>query len=137
VAIFHLAYTVKDLDSSRYFYGGLLGCGEGRSTNTWVDFDFFGNQLSLHLGDTLTPCETLSSVEGVTVPMPHFGCVLDWEEFQALSERLISKAVNFVIEPHLRFARLPGEQATMFIQDPSGNVLEFKAYRNAGEIFNS
>ena len=137
MAVFHLAYTVKDLDSSRNFYGELLGCSEGRSTDTCVDYNFFGHQLSLHLGDAVTPCETLSKVEGVSVPMPHFGCVLEWQEFQLLAEKIKSEAVNFVIEPHLRFARLPGEQVTMFIQDPSGNAIEFKAYRNTNEVFKS
>ena len=137
MAVFHLAYTVKDLDSSRNFYGELLGCGEGRSTDTWVDYNFFGHQLSLHLGDAVTPCETLSKVDGISVPMPHFGCVLEWQEFQLLAEKITSEAVDFVIEPHLRFARLPGEQVTMFIQDPSGNAIEFKAYRNTDEVFKS
>ena len=137
MAVFHLAYTVKDLESTRHFYGDLLGCSEGRSTDTWVDFDFFGNQLSLHLGDTVLSCKTQSGVEGVAVPMPHFGCVLEWREFQLLAEKLKSVNLEFAIEPHLRFARLPGEQATMFIRDPSGNALEFKAYRNADEVFNS
>mgnify|MGYP003808844627 CR=1 FL=1 len=135
MSIFHLAYTVTDLDSVRVFYGDLLGCEEGRSTATWVDFNFFGNQLSLHLGEILSPCQTQSSVEGVAVPMPHFGCVLEWGEFQQLSEKLKSAGVTFIIEPHVRYARLPSEQATMFIKDPSGNALEFKAYRDNAEIF--
>ena len=137
MAVFHLAYTVKDLDSSRNFYGELLGCSEGRSADTWVDYNFFGHQLSLHLGGAVTPCETLSKVDGISVPMPHFGCVLEWQEFQLLVEKITSEAVDFVIEPHLRFARLPGEQVTMFIQDPSGNAIEFKAYRNTDEVFKS
>ena len=137
MAVFHLAYTVKDLDSSRNFYGELLGCSEGRSADTWVDYNFFGHQLSLHLGDAVTPSETLSKIDGISVPMPHFGCVLEWQEFQLLAEKITSEAVDFVIEPHLRFARLPGEQVTMFIQDPSGNAIEFKAYRNTDEVFKS
>ncbi|MGE4594054.1 MAG: VOC family protein [Gammaproteobacteria bacterium] len=135
MTVFHLAYTVSDLETSRQFYGDLLGCEEGRSTDTWVDFNFFGNQLSLHLGEIVSPCQTQSSVEGITVPMPHFGCVLEWSEFQNLSEKLKSSGVTFVLEPHVRYARLPAEQATMFIKDPSGNALEFKAYRNNAEIF--
>ena len=136
MSVFHLAYTVTDLDSARSFYGELLGCEEGRSTDTWVDFNFFGNQLSLHLGEIVTPCETQSRVESSAVPMPHFGCVLEWNAFQQLAEMLISASVDFVIEPHIRFARIPGEQATMFIKDPFGNALEFKAYKNPNEIFN-
>jgi len=135
MSVFHLAYTVTDLDLARSFYGDLLGCEEGRSTDTWVDFNFFGNQLSLHLGEMVSPCKTQSSVEGIEVPMPHFGCVLEWNEFQKLSERLKASGVIFVIEPHIRYARLQGEQATMFIKDPSDNALEFKAYKNANEIF--
>ncbi len=130
-----MAYTVTDLESSRQFYGDLLGCEEGRSTKTWVDFNFFGNQLSLHLGEAVSPCQTQSKVDGVSVPMPHFGIVLEWGEFQALSEKLKSANVIFIIEPHVRYARLSSEQATMFIKDPSGNALEFKAYRNVSEIF--
>jgi len=137
MSVFHLAYTVTDLDLARSFYGDLLGCEEGRSTDTWVDFNFFGNQLSLHLGEIVSPCQTQSSVEGIVVPMPHFGCVLEWGEFQKLSERLKSAGVTFIIEPHIRYARLLGEQATMFIKDPSANALEFKAYKNASEIFAS
>jgi len=136
MSVFHLAYTVGDLDSARSFYGEFLGCEEGRSTDTWVDFNFFGNQLSLHLGEIVSRCKTQSSVEGTEVPMPHFGCVLEWNAFQQLAEKLISASVDFVIEPHIRFARLPGEQATMFIKDPFGNALEFKAYKNTKEIFN-
>ena len=135
MTVFHLAYTVSDLGASRQFYGDLLGCSEGRSTNTWVDFNFFGNQLSLHLGEIVSPCQIQFSVEGITVPMPHFGCVLEWREFQNLSEKLKSAGVTFVLEPRVRYARLPTEQATMFIKDPSGNALEFKAYRDSAEIF--
>ena len=135
MTVFHLAYTVSDLETSRQFYGDLLGCEEGRSTDTWVDFNFFGNQLSLHLGEIVSPCQMQSSVEGITVPMPHFGCVLEWGEFGNLSEKLKSSGVTFVLEPYVRYARLPAEQATMFIRDPSGNALEFKAYRDNAEIF--
>ena len=135
MSIFHLAYTVGDLDSSRQFYGDLLGCEEGRSTETWVDFNFFGNQLSLHLGEIVSPGQTQSRVENIAVPMPHFGCVLEWREFQKLSEKLKSAGATFIIEPHVRYARLPSEQTTMFIKDPSGNALEFKAYSDIAEIF--
>ena len=135
MTVFHLAYTVTDLDLARSFYGDLLGCEEGRSTETWVDFNFFGNQLSLHLGEIISPLKTQSNVEGISVPMPHFGCVLEWDDFQNLSEKLKSTDVVFIIEPHVRYARLPGEQATMFIKDPSDNALEFKAYKNSAEIF--
>ena len=133
--IFHLAYTVSDLDSARNFYGGLLGCQEGRSTETWVDFDFFGNQLSLHLGEVVKRNKTASKVDNVSVPMPHFGCILDWDSFHDLADKLKSAGVLFIIEPTSRFKGKPGEQVTMFFEDPFQNALEFKAYQNPSEVF--
>jgi hypothetical protein len=133
--VFHLAYTVTDLDSARSFYGKLLGCQEGRSTETWVDFDFFGNQLSLHIGEVVKRSKTTSNVDGISVPMPHFGCVLDWESFHDLADKLKSAGVLFIIEPTIRFEGMPGKQATMFFEDYSGNAIEFKAYRNPSEVF--
>jgi len=137
MSIFHLAYTVSDLDSARQFYGELLGCKEGRSTETWVDFNFFGHQLSLHVGEVVKRSKTSSVVDNVSVPMPHFGCVLEWSDFHDLASKLQSKGMDFIINPSVRFEGLTGEQITMFFEDYSGNVLEFKAYRNPSEVFTS
>ena len=133
--VFHLAYTVSDLDSARSFYGELLGCEEGRSTETWVDFNFFGNQLSLHVGEVVKRNKTTSMVEDISVPVPHFGCVLDWNSFNDLADKLVSAGIEFIVKPNIRFKDLPGEQATMFFEDYSGNAIELKAYRNASEVF--
>ena len=135
MSIFHLAYTVRDLESSRKFYGDLLGCQEGRSTESWVDFDFFGNQLSLHIGQTIQELESDSRVDNVEVPLPHFGCVLDWDLFHNLADKLKSAGIVFIIEPTIRFEGMPAEQATMFLEDYSQNALEFKSFRNPNEIF--
>jgi len=135
MSIFHLAYTVRDLESSRKFYGDLLGCQEGRSTESWVDFDFFGNQLSLHIGQTIQELESDSRVDNVEVPLPHFGCVLDWDLFHNLAEKLKLAGIVFIIEPTIRFEGMPGEQATMFLEDYSQNALEFKSFRNPNEVF--
>jgi hypothetical protein len=133
--VFHLAYTVTDLDSARSFYGELLGCQEGRSTDTWVDFNFFGNQLSLHLGEKVKRSKTTSKVDDISVPIPHFGCILDWDSFHDLADKLKSAEILFIIEPTTRFEGMPGEQATMFFEDPFQNALEFKAYQNLSEVF--
>ena len=133
--VFHLAYTVTDLDSARRFYGEFLGCQEGRSTDTWVDFNFFGNQLSLHVGEVVKRSKTTSKVDDISVPIPHFGCVLDWDKFHNLADKLKSAGIQFIIEPIIRFKGMPGEQATMFFEDYSGNSIEFKTYRNPSEIF--
>ena len=135
MSIFHLAYTVRDLESSRKFYGDLLGCQEGRSTESWVDFDFFGNQLSLHIGQTIKELESDSKVDNVEVPLPHFGCVLDWDLFHNLADKLKSAGIVFIIEPTIRFEGMPAEQATMFLEDYSQNALEFKSFRNPNEVF--
>ena len=107
--VFHLAYTVTNLDSARSFYGELLGCQEGRSTDTWVDFNFFGNQLSLHLGEVVKRSKTTSKVDDISVPMPHFGCILDWDSFHDLADKLKSAEILFIIEPTTRFEGMPGE----------------------------
>ncbi len=133
--VFHLAYTVGDLDSARRFYGELLGCQEGRSTDTWVDFNFFGNQLSLHVGELVKRSKTTSKVDNISVPMPHFGCVLDWNSFHDLADKLQSADIKFIVEPSVRFQDLLGEQATMFFEDYSGNAIELKSYRNPSEVF--
>jgi hypothetical protein len=131
---FHLAFPVHDLAQSRAFYGGLLGCPEGRSSDEWIDFDFFGHQIVAHLSPART-ADHHNPVDGHDVPVPHFGAVLDWDAFHALAERLRAGGVSFVIEPYVRFAGLVGEQATMFFRDPSGNALEFKAFRDRGQLF--
>jgi len=133
--VFHLACTVTDLDVARSFYGELLGCQEGRSTETWIDFNFFGNQLSIHLGEVVIRNKSTSKVDGISVPMPHFGCVLDWDSFHDLADKLKSAEILFIIEPTSRFEGMPGEQATMFFEDPFQNALEFKAYQNPSQVF--
>ena len=122
---FHLAYNVRDLDAAREFYSGLLGCAEGRSTESWVDFDFFGHQLSLHLGTPFATADT-GRVGDHMVPMPHLGVVLPLEQWRALVDRLTAAGVDFVIPPSVRFKGQPGEQWTMFFRDPSGNPIEIK-----------
>src|SRR5208283_2775243 len=131
---FHHAFAVKDLPSTRSFYGELLGCHEGRSTETWVDFDFFGNQISAHLGRP-SSLGAVGLVEGVEVPIPHFGALLEWKEFQALASRLERAGLTFLIRPSIRYVGEPAEQATMFFLDPSGNALELKAFRNPSAAF--
>lgn len=133
---FHFAYHVTDLDAARAFYGGVLGCDEGRSTETWVDFDFFGHQISLHLGEPFANPPT-GKVGEHMVPMPHFGLVLDVDRFRALADRLDAAGVEFVIPPTLRFEGQPGEQWTMFFRDPSGNPIEVKGYASADQVFAS
>jgi extradiol dioxygenase family protein len=134
---FHYSFFVRDLESTRRFYGGLLGCREGRSTGTWVDFDFFGSQISAHTTGTVPPVQNTGEVEGIKVPMPHFGAILRWQEFQDLASRLTGAQTAFIIEPRVRFAGQTGEQATMFLLDPSGNALEFKSFRNPEGVFAS
>ena len=132
---FHLAFPVHDLAAARAFYGGLLGCPEGRSSAEWIDFDFFGHQIVAHLDPARQPRRHSNPVDGHDVPVPHFGAVLPMEEWQALAERLKQAAVEFVMEPTVRFAGQPGEQATMFFLDPSGNALEIKAMRDPANLF--
>ena len=131
---FHLAFPVLDLESTREFYGGILGCREGRSAPRWVDFDLFGHQLSAHLRDEIGPIVT-NEVDGDQVPVPHFGVVLGWEVFHELASRLKTAGVAFILEPRVRFQGQVGEQATMFLRDPSGNALEFKAFRDPSNLF--
>lgn len=134
MAAFHYSFHVKDLESTRRFYGALLGCSEGRSAPTWVDFDFFGSQISAHLGEPARTTDT-GRVEDVAVPLPHFGAILGWQQFAELAARLEAAGVPFVIPPRVRYAGQPGEQATMFLRDFSGNALEFKAFRNPEHVF--
>jgi extradiol dioxygenase family protein len=135
IAPFHLAFPVADLASTRAFYGGLLGCPEGRSSDEWIDFDLFGHQLVAHLAPPKAKGDHHNEVDGHDVPVPHFGVVLDWEQFDAFAGKLRAGGVKFVIEPYIRFAGLVGEQATMFFYDPSGNALEFKAFKDRGQLF--
>ena len=132
---FHFAFFVKDLDATRRFYGGVLGCREGRSTEAWVDFDFFGNQISAHRTDDPMPARSHGSVDSVAVPMPHFGAILPWDRFQSVAESIRAAGLKFVIEPTTRFAGQPGEQATMFVLDPTGNALEFKSFKHPENVF--
>ncbi len=133
-SIFHLALNITDLDTARAFYGATLGCEEGRSTATWVDFSFFGHQLSLHLGAPLTTAPT-GRVGDQMVPMPHFGVVLPLTSWQQLADRLTAQGVQFIIPPTVRFAGAPGEQHTMFFVDPFGNPLEIKGFADMGQVY--
>ena len=135
-AIFHLAFNVRDLDEARMFYGDLLGCNEGRSTDSWVDFDFFGNQISLHLGEPFKTDAT-GKVGEHMVLMPHLGVVLPTDQWQTLADKLEAAGTKFIIPPTLRFAGEPGEQSTMFFCDPSGNPIEVKTFADMNEVFAS
>lgn len=133
---FHLAFPVHDLEAARGFYGGLLGCPEGRSAAEWIDFDFFGHQIVAHLDPDMRPRPHHNPVDGHDVPVPHFGAVLAMAEWDRLAERLqAAEGVTFVIEPTVRFRGETGEQATMFFLDPSGNALEIKAMRDPANLF--
>jgi uncharacterized protein len=132
---FHLAVPVADLDAARRFYGALLGCPEGRSSAEWVDFDFFGHQLVAHLAHDDARKPVHNAVDGKDVPVPHFGVVLAWDRWHELAETLRAAGIQFGIEPGIRFQGQVGEQATMFFQDPSGNALEFKAFRDPSRLF--
>ena len=132
---FHLAFPVTDLAEARRFYGGLLGCAEGRSSEDWVDFDFFGHQIVAHRVDAAAMTDATSLVDGRKVPVRHFGVVLDLPAWEALAARFRAAGVAFVIEPYVRFRGEPGEQATMFFLDPFGNALEFKAFREMSSLF--
>jgi extradiol dioxygenase family protein len=132
---FHLAFPVDDLDAARAFYGGLLGCPEGRSAGHWVDFDLYGHQIVAHLAPDAVRARASNPVDGDEVPVPHFGIVLAMDDWKKLAERLESASTKFVIPPTVRFAGQPGEQATMFFLDPAGNALEFKAMADPGNLF--
>lgn len=133
---FHIAFPVDDLRAARRFYGGVLGCPEGRSSDHWIDFDLFGHQIVAHLSDQQRPTAR-NPVDGHDVPVPHFGVVLPPAEWNALAERLKAAGISFVIEPYTRFAGEAGEQSTMFFLDPAGNALEFKAFADMGQLFAS
>jgi len=134
MSIFHLAYNVRDLDSARTFYGETLGCTPGRFTATWADFNFFGHQISLHLGEPFATAAT-GKVGEHLVPMPHLGVILDLDEWKTLADRLTQAGVDFVIPPSSRFAGEPGEQSTMFFCDPSGNPIEVKGFADMSGVF--
>ncbi len=131
---FHLAFPVDDLAAARAFYGGIMGCPEGRSSEEWIDFDFYGHQIVAHLspgsGD-----RAANAVDGHDVPVPHFGIVLEMAQWQELADRLMAAGTRFEIEPTVRFKGQPGEQATMFFRDPAGNALEMKAFEDLGQLF--
>ncbi len=135
LAPFHVAVPVADVEESRAFYADVLGCVEGRSTEKWVDFNFFGHQFVIHQAAESAGKRASNPVDGHEVPVPHYGVVLEWEAWHALADRLREKNVQFLIEPYLRFEGEVGEQATLFFLDPSGNALEFKSFRDPGQLF--
>ena len=134
---FHIAFPVDDLNAARTFYGGTLGCPEGRSSPPWIDFDLFGHQIVAHLKPRAASAAPRqhNEVDGHDVPVPHFGVVLSMEQWNALADRLRKAGTKFVIEPYVRFKGETGEQATMFFMDPAGNALEFKAFKDLGQLF--
>jgi len=137
---FHIAFPVNDLAAAREFYGGLLGCPEGRSSDTWIDFDLYGHQIVAHYKPPVEKTDDSAHhnpVDGHDVPVPHFGVVLEWDQWQKLADKLKSANVEFVIEPYVRFEGEVGEQATMFFLDPAGNALEFKALKDMSQLFAS
>src|SRR5688500_6177380 len=132
---FHYAFPVHDLEAARAFYGELFGCPEGRSSDEWIDFDFYGHQIVAHLDPNMEPRRHHNEVDGHHVPVPHFGAVLSMEDWEELAKRLKAADVEFVMEPTVRFGGLPGEQATMFLLDPSGNAIEVKSMRDPDGLF--
>ena len=131
---FHLAIPVQEITTTRDFYRDVLGCKEGRSSDHWVDFDFFGHQLVIHLNQSKKNIDTENIVDGKNIPVPHFGIVLDWQMFTQIEKRIRNK-VEFIIKPYVRFKGERGEQKTMFFKDPSGNALEFKSFKNIDQLF--
>ena len=132
---FHLAFPVRDLQATRRFYEDLLGCKIGRTSDRWIDFDFFGHQLSAHLTEEKIVEPPANPVDGKQVPIKHFGAILKWDDWHSLAEKLKAKQISFIIEPYIRFKGEVGEQATMFFLDPSGNALEFKSFKDVNQIF--
>lgn len=132
---FHLAFPVHDLAQARAFWGGVMGCREGRSSEQWIDFDFYGHQIVAHLSEAARPARAHNPVDGHDVPVPHFGVVLTLPDWEALAARLRAAEMEFVIEPYVRFRGQVGEQATMFFLDPSGNAVEIKAFADLGQLF--
>lgn len=134
-SLFHYAFKVKDIESTRAFYVDILGCSEGRSTKKWIDFNFFGNQLSAHVSNSIPEPDYCGVVDEILVPIPHFGCILSLENFKALQNRLEIYKIDFIVKPQVRYSGLKGEQLIMFVHDFSGNPLEFKSFKNEIEIF--
>ena len=132
---FHLAFPVDDLEAARRFYGEVLGCPQGRESDHWIDFDFLGHQIVAHLAPEECHAAKTGAVDGKPVPVRHFGLILDWDQFDPLAERLRRAGTPFIIDPYVRFAGKAGEQKTMFVQDPAGNALEFKAFRDDAMVF--
>ncbi|QOW09466.1 dioxygenase [Kaistella flava (ex Peng et al. 2021)] len=132
---FHYAFKVKDIESTRRFYVDILECEEGRSTENWIDFNFFGNQLSAHISTNFPEPDYCGNVDGVKVPIPHFGCLLEKDQFEKIYEKFEREKVNFILKPQKRYEGKVGEQMTMFVQDFSGNFLEFKSFSDKDEIF--
>ncbi|WP_054851664.1 VOC family protein [Olleya sp. ITB9] len=135
ISPFHLAIPVHNLQECRTFYRDILNCEEGRSSDHWVDFNFFGHQLVIHFKEKTDEDTSANEVDGKQVPVPHFGVVLDWDVFTTFENDLKTKNINFIIEPYVRFEGLVGEQKTMFFKDPSGNALEFKTFRDQSQLF--
>ena len=133
--LFHLAFPVHNLEAARDFYGGVLECEEGRSSECWIDFDLYGHQIVTHLAPESAGVKATNNVDADHVPIPHFGIVLPMDDWQLLADKLTAKGVEFIIEPKIRFAGEIGEQATMFFLDPSGNALEFKGFKNFSLVF--
>lgn len=133
--IFHLAIPVTDLEATRDFYTLLLHCSIGREASRWIDFNFFGHQVTAHLINSPEAEIATNPVDGEDIPARHFGAILDWDDWHALAFRLRNAGTNFIVEPYIRFAGESGEQATMFLQDPCGNYLEFKSFRDPGQLF--
>jgi extradiol dioxygenase family protein len=133
--LFHLAFPVHDLDAAREFYGGVLECKEGRSSDRWIDFDLYGHQIVTHLSANGAGVRATNNVDADNVPVPHFGIILPMDAWKELADKLRSKGLTFVIEPKIRFAGEMGEQATMFFLDPSGNALEFKGFNDLSNVF--
>ena len=133
--LFHLAFPVHDLQAARDFYGGVLECEEGRSSDRWIDFNLYGHQIVTHLAESGPGIKASNQVDADSVPVPHFGVVLPMDEWQSLADKLRAKGIEFIIEPKIRFKGEIGEQATMFFLDPSGNALEFKAFADFSQVF--
>ena len=132
---FHYAFKVNDIEGTRKFYVDILGCEEGRSTESWIDFNFFGHQLSAHISKQIPPADYCGMVDGINVPIPHFGCLLTTEQFSLIKEKLEQAKAHFLIPPQIRYPGKPGEQETMFVFDLSGNPIEFKSFKNEIAVF--
>lgn len=135
MAAFHYAFKVKDIQSTRKFYIDILGCLEGRFTDSWIDFDFFGHQLSAHVSNNLPPLDYCGTVDGIRVPIPHFGCIVSFQQFDEIQKKLEANSIKFIVKPSKRYEGQIGEQLTMFIIDFSENPIEFKAFKDESEIF--